>query len=145
LPNGDRLAYSVGGVLVQSIWAGTYVGTFVANVQYNEFPLGCAGSAILVIDPYGEVLTGSSDCVVSVGGNDMELAFVFDVEHDGEGKLEGNVAADLFGWFQVDFDAFGGIDLPEENLTVEFEGSPFGDMEIDGAVSADRISLDAGL
>ena len=34
LPNGDRLAYSVGGVLVQSVWAGTYVGTFIADVQY---------------------------------------------------------------------------------------------------------------
>ena len=145
LPNGDRLAYSVGGVLVQSKWAGTYVGTFVADVQYDEFPVGCAGSAILVIDPFGEVLTGNSDCVVSIGGNNLDLSFVFDVEHNGNGELDGTVAADIFGWFQVDFDANGGIDLPEENLEVEFAGNPFGDLTIDGAVAADRISLDAGL
>lgn len=145
LPNGDRLAYSVGGVLVQSKWAGTYVGTFVADVEYDEFPVGCAGSAILVIDPYGEVLTGNSDCVVSIGGNNLDLSFVFDVEHDGDGGLGGTVAADIFGWFQVDFDANGGIDLPEENLQVEFAGSPFGSLNIDGSVEAARISLDAGL
>ena len=145
LPNGDRLAYSVGGVLVQSVWAGTYVGTFSADVQYNEFPLGCAGAALLVIDPYGEVLTGDSDCVVSVGGNALDLSFIFDVEHVGDGVLAGNVAADLFGWFQFDFDAAGDIDLTEENLNLAFEGSPFGDLSIDGRVSADRISLDSGL
>jgi hypothetical protein len=145
LPNGDRLAYSVGGVLVQSVWAGTYVGTFIADVQYDEFPLGCAGSALLVIDPYGQVLTGASDCVVSVGGNALDLSFLFDVEHNGDGELNGTVAADIFGWFQFDFDAEGGIDLPEENLNISFGGNPFGDLSIDGSVSADRISLDAGL
>jgi hypothetical protein len=145
LPNGDRLAYSVGGVLVQSIWAGTYVGTFIAHVQYNELPLGCAGAAVLMIDPYGETLTGDSDCVVAMGGLDFDLSFVFDVAHDGEGELQGTVAANIFGFLEVDFDADGDIDLPEENVKVEFAGSTFGDMEIDGTVSANRISLDAGL
>ena len=114
-------------------------------MQYDEFPLGCAGSAILLIDPYGEVLTGDADCVVPFGGNNFELAFIFDVEHDGDGNLDGTVAADLFGWFQFDFDGSGGIDLGDESLTVEFGGSPFGSLSVDGSVSADRISLDSGL
>lgn len=145
LPNGDRVAYSVGGVLVQSAFAGTYVGTFSANVDYNEFPIGCAGSAVLVIDPYGEVLTGTSDCRVSFNGFDLDLAFLFDVDHDGDGALSGTVAADIFGWFQFDLDAEGSINKDEEVLDVNFAGSPFGDLSVDGAVTADRISLDAGL
>ena len=145
LPNGDRLAYSVGGVLVQSVYAGTYVGTFSTNVQYESFPLGCAGSAIMLIGPYGDVLTGDADCLASLGGFDAPLAFQFDVEHDGDGELSGVVAADLFGWFEVDFDAEGAVDLSEETLTLNFGGAPFDSMEVDGSVTADRISLDSGL
>jgi len=145
LPNGDRLAYSAGGILVQSVFAGTYVGTFSADVQYDSFPLGCGGSAVLVIDPYGEVLTGDSDCLVQLGGFDAPLAFVFDVEHDGNGGLSGTTAADLFGWFQLDFETSGEVDLDSESLSLEFAGAPWDGMTLDGSVTADRISLDSGL
>ena len=144
LPNGDRVAYSVGGVLVQSAYAGTYVGTFSANVDYNEFPIGCAGSAVLVIDPYGEVLTGASDCRVSFNGYELDLQFLFDVDHDGDGTLSGTVAADIFGWFQFDLDAEGSISKDDEPLMSALQAVHL--VICPGlAVTADRISLDAGL
>ena len=49
LPNGDRLSYTNGGILVQSIYAGTYAGLFDSTVTYDTYSLGCAGAATLVV------------------------------------------------------------------------------------------------
>ena len=51
LPNGDRLAYTVGGVLVQSPYAGIYTGTMSMNVAYDTYQVGCSGAANFTVEP----------------------------------------------------------------------------------------------
>ena len=51
LPSGDRLAHTIGGVLVQSPFAGTFTGLFAADITYDTYIITCAGTATLVVDP----------------------------------------------------------------------------------------------
>lgn len=144
LPNGDRLAHTVGGILVQSIYAGTYVGLFTSDVTYDAYQIPCAGTATLVVDPYGEQALGEASCVASLMGYDMELHYLFDLENQ-EGRLSGVAAADIFGWFQVDFDADGSLAPEDDGLNIGFGGDVAGTMTVAGDLGAERISLDAGL
>ena len=142
LPNGDRLAHTVGGILLQSEYAGIYAGTFTADVVTDEFTLGCAGSTLLVVDPFGEVVAGDASCIVSLFGYEVDLMFLFDLEND-EGEMEGSAAADLMGWYQLEFDAVGAVNDDGE-LTLEFggdEGSS-GFLDVSGGLVADRVSRD---
>lgn len=142
LPNGDRLAHTVGGVLVQSEVAGTYVGTFAANVTIQNFPVACAGSAVLIVEPYGEGITGSAECLAQAGTFEIPLDFSVDALNE-DGSVEGNASATIIA-FDVDFPASGGLDAQAETLDLEF-GGPVFTSELNGSVSTDRISRDAGL
>lgn len=143
LPNGDRVAHTIGGVLVQSEYAGTYSGLFNSDVTYDGLAVGCSGVANLVVEPYGELAIGDGTCLVDLLGYEVELAYLFELENF-EGELVGTAAVDIFGWFEYAFDAEGFIDPSEDYMEFDF----FGDVDIvqiDGGVGADRVSLDAGL
>lgn len=124
LPNGDRLAYTVGGVLVQSPYAGVYVGdlSVSASGDYNGTPIsvGCSGALTLVIDAEGEAATGDAGCLLSLLGYDIDTAYLFDLEND-EGDLTGTAS----------------IDLQIYELPVETEGSVTEDGELEGSFGAD--------
>jgi hypothetical protein len=124
LPNGDRLASTVGGVLVQSIYAGVYVGELVINMsgEYDgqELAVGCSGPLTLVVDAYGEVATGDAGCLVSLFGYNVDSTYAFDLEND-EGDLSGEAA----------------IDLTLFEYGVATEGSLSDDGEIEGDFGAD--------
>lgn len=144
LPNGDRLAYTAGGILLQSKWAGTYAGLFSGSIsaEYQGTPIvvTCTGAALVVIDATGENGDGTSDCLISLNGFDIPASFVFDLTNDN-GQLAGSVAADI-GITTIPFDATGTL---EESgaLSLTFGGNVFiGDL--DGSVSADRISRETG-
>ena len=139
LPNGDRVAHTIGGVLVQAEEAGTYVGTFSASASIQNFPVACAGASVLIIDPYGEVLDGTADCLAKAGNFDLPLDFTVTGNH-ADGNIEGVASAQIIA-FPVEFPTTG--TLEGETLTLGFEGevlnNPFA-----GSVTAQRISRDTG-
>ena len=142
LPNGDRLAHTVGGVLVQSKYAGTYAGLFSANVTYDVYTVACSGAALIIVDPYGENATGTADCLISLGGYDVQAQYIFDLQND-DGVLSGTASADIGGLFQYPFDATGTLDPASDTLEITFGGDVFGLMTIDAAVGTERVSLDS--
>lgn len=144
LPNGDRLVYTAGGVLLQSKYAGTYSGLFNSNVTYDGYSMACAGTALIVVDAWGEEATGDATCVIAFNGYELEATYLFDLENDG-GDLDGTVAIDIGGFYQVEFEGDGDLDGDEGLLDIAFEGDLADTMAIDGTVEAPRVSLDAGL
>ncbi|TVQ88779.1 MAG: hypothetical protein EA397_16410 [Deltaproteobacteria bacterium] len=140
LPNGDRLAHTVGGVLVQAESAGTYVGTVTANFTLSDFPVNCAGTSTLVVDPYGELVDGTATCVGGLGDVEIPLDFVVEADHEA-GDVDGVVAVRVMA-FSLDFGSEGS--LQGEDLGMDFRGELFGS-DLNGRVRTRRISRDAGL
>lgn len=144
LPNGDRVAHTIGGVRLQSKWAGTYAGLFTSAVhtQYQNQPITitCAGAAALVVDLLGEDVTGGADCVISLNGNDVPVTYVFELQND-DGELTGTANLDLL-FTEVPYEATGAIDPETFELTLAFGGEIPVLGTTDGAVAADRVSLD---
>lgn len=124
LPNGDRLAYTVGGVLVQSIYAGVYVGDLAvtASGEYEgqEISLGCSGALTLVVAADGETAEGDAGCLLSLLGYDIDTAYIFELEND-LGEISGTAS----------------IDLQFYALPVDTEGELTEDGELNGSFAAD--------
>lgn len=143
LPNGDRLAYAIGDVLVQSAWAGTYAGTLTLAVtmEYDGVPytVGGAGGATLTIDPEGVLVTGSGECVVNLMGYEMAMTVDVDMENL-EGSLDGEAAADLY-IMAIDFDATGTVSEDGE-LEITFDDDILGYAQVSGSITATRVSRD---
>jgi hypothetical protein len=142
LPNGDRLAHTVGGVLVQSMYAGTYAGLFSANVTYDVYTVTCSGAALLVVDPYGKNATGTANCLIALQGYEIEAAYLFDLDNNA-GQLTGTASADFGGFFEYPFDATGTLNPETDTLELTFGGDFFGMMTIDASVGTERVSLDS--
>ena len=142
LPNGDRVAHTIGGVLVQHEDAGTYVGTFRASMSFQNIPIACAGAAVFVVEPYGKGIDGTADCLASAGGFDIPLDFTVNAENDG-GSVAGLATATIIA-FDVEFPAEGSLGGDGPTIEMEFSGPVF-TSELNGAVSADRLNRDAGL
>lgn len=144
LPNGDRLSSTVGGVLVQSPYAGTYVGDIVVNVtiEYNGTPyeVGCVGALTVIVDALGETATGESTCQVSLFGFEVELAYGLDLTND-DGELDGDANAQIYGYdYTLPFEG----ELTEDGeLSGEFAGED-SYFAIDGSVEASRLTRDIG-
>lgn len=142
LPNGDRLAHTIGGVRVQSRFAGTYAGLFSANVEAQGVQAPCSGSAVVVVDVRGEQATGDAACVAGLQGFELDLAFLIDLTNDN-GQVEGAAAADLFGFFQYDFPAEGTLDPDNGGLDITFGGNAFDQVIVDGRIQLPRVSLES--
>lgn len=143
LPNGDRLAYTIGGVLVQSAYTGVYTGTLQVDVaaDYNgtTYSAGCSGAITLVVDVYGETATGDAGCLLSLFGYDLDTSYVFDLEND-DGDLSGTAGLDL-SFYTLDIDTSGEISEDGE-ATLTFTTDIYGYGKLDGEVSATRVSRD---
>jgi len=140
LPNGDRLAFTVGAVLVQAEVAGTYVGTITSGFELQGFPVSCGGASTLVVEPRGEQVTGRATCLAAAGGFELPLEFTVDALHEG-GAVEGQVSARIIA-FDLDFPASGG--LADGALQLSFQGNVFGS-DFDGRIRTTRISRDTAL
>lgn len=141
LPNGDRLTYALGGILVQHEDAGTYVGDLMVDLTatYNgtDYTATCIGAATVVIDAYGETGLGSSSCTVSLFGYDIAANHDFNFEI-ADGAVGGEAAVDLF-FTSYAFDAVGAVGDGE--LTADWaQESDFFDIVGDLAVT--RITRD---
>jgi hypothetical protein len=143
LPNGDRLAYTIGGVLVQSTYTGVYTGTISVNAtaEYDgtAYSAGCGGAITLVVDAYGEVITGDAGCLISLLGYELDTAYVFDLEND-DGDISGVAALDL-SFYQLDIEATGAID-EDGALGLAFATDVYGFVQLDATVEATRVSRD---
>ncbi|MBN2798840.1 MAG: hypothetical protein JXX28_06790 [Deltaproteobacteria bacterium] len=146
LPNGDRLGWTVGGVLVQSLYAGTYTGTIYVEltVQNNGTPYtsSCAGATTIIVDMEGHAIAGDSTCLVSLMGADLQLSLLVDASNDA-GAVDGEVALDL-GFYQAGLPATGTLSEGGE-LLVDFSGDALGYAQVAGKVDATRISRDTAL
>jgi len=142
LPNGDRLAHTVGGVLVQHRLAGTYSGLFSATGGYQQFQFTCSGSALIRVDAFGEVAQGTGNCVASLIVFDLPLDFVFDLEvNPADGEIVGQAGAQVLGPFVYDFPAEG-IMTPNQ-LDLTWAGTVLLlNFDVDAQMSAERISRD---
>ncbi|MDP2311237.1 MAG: hypothetical protein Q8P18_34775 [Pseudomonadota bacterium] len=143
LPNGDRLAYTIGGVLVQSAYTGIYTGTLQvdATAEYDgtAYTAGCSGAITLVVDSYGETVEGDAGCLLSLLGYDLDTAYIFDLANDG-GTLSGDAALDL-SFYQLDIAASGEI-TEEGAATVDFSDDVYGFALLDGHVDVTRLTRD---
>jgi hypothetical protein len=143
LPNGDRLAYTIGGVLVQSAYTGVYTGTLTVDVaaDYNgtTYAAGCSGAITLVVDVYGETATGDAGCLISLFGYDLDTTYVFDLEND-DGSLSGTAGLDL-SFYTLDIDTTG--DISDDGVaTLSFATDIYGYGDLTGEVEATRVSRD---
>jgi hypothetical protein len=143
LPNGDRLAYTVGGVLVQSIYAGVYVGdlAITASGDYNgqALSLGCSGALTLVVDAEGRAATGDAGCLLSLLGFDLDTNYLFDLEND-EGDLAGTASIDL-QWFALPVNTEGSL-TEEGELSGDFSADVAGFLAMEGRYEATRLTRD---
>lgn len=143
LPNGDRLAYTIGGVLVQSIYTGVYTGTLnvTAEGDYNGTTLstGCGGAITLVVDAYGETAEGDAGCLINLLGYEVDTTYLFDLEND-DGALAGTAALDL-SFYQLEIETEGAID-DDGVLTLAFATDVFGLLTLDATVEAARVTRD---
>ena len=139
LPNGDRLAYTVGGVLVQSAYAGVYAGTLSMDAAYDSYAVGCAGAASVIIDAAGTAVTGDAGCLLSLQGFDLDAQFNLDMEN-ADGDVSGAMNLDL-QFFEYPLDAAGSV-TEDGEFTINFEasldiGAP---VTLTGELNALRIS-----
>ncbi|MFT5686664.1 MAG: hypothetical protein ACI8RZ_007620 [Myxococcota bacterium] len=144
LPNGDRLVYTMGGILVQHEDAGTYVGNVKVDVTlaYDgvDYSAGCTGAVTIIVDVYGESALGDSTCTLSLLGYDQDTSYGFDLEVD-EGDVSGAAEVDL-SLFAYDFDMDG--DLEDGELSGSWDDDIFGYVGVAGELSATRISRSVG-
>ena len=133
LPNGDRLAYAVGGVLVQSAYAGTFTGTIQIDATLSDYTFSCSGAATIVVDQEGEVVEGESECLLSLSGYDLDLSLDIDAENT-EGEVEGSASATLYS-----FEVSGSV-TDDGVLELSFTDSLFGYIDMEGEISAERIT-----
>ncbi len=139
LPNGDRLTYALGGILVQHEDAGIYVGDLMVDivVTYSgtDYTATCIGAASLTIDAYGETGLGDSACTVSLLGYDIDAAHNFDFEL-ADGAVGGEASVDLF-FTAYAFDVAG--EVGDGALTASWlQESDF--IDIGGELALERIT-----
>ncbi|MCB9679333.1 MAG: hypothetical protein H6737_29785 [Alphaproteobacteria bacterium] len=142
LPNGDRLAHTVGGVRVQHPLAGTFSGLFSATGGYQQFQFSCSGSSLLQVDAYGEYAQGTGDCVASLILFDLPLNFLFDLEVDpATGEMTGQAGAQIIGPLVYDFPATGFMQPTQIDLT--WAGTVLLlNFDVTADLTAERISRD---
>lgn len=141
LPNGDRLSYAVGGILVQHPNTGTYVGTTIIDLTINtdqSFVVSCAGSATLSVDSYGESATGESSCILNLNGNDIDSTYQFELTLN-QSDITGEAIVDLW-LIQQEFPFTGTVE--NGSLGGSWSESVLGGyLDIAGELDLERVSI----
>ena len=144
MPDGARVAHTIGGVLVQHEAAGTYIGDMVLSLDasFGETPVGasCVGAAVVVIDTYGETVDGSSECTLDLlGYASFDVAHGFEYDLD-DNELEGSALVAIPFLGELPFSSEGTLD--DETITTVWEGG-FGEtFQIDGVLEVTRLTRD---
>jgi len=143
LPDGSRLAHTVGGVLVQHEDAGTYVGDMILSMdtELGGTPIGasCIGAAFVVVDEYGDAAEGTSACTMDLLGYmtiPVDHSFAYDLDVT---DLDGNAFVDIpFMGSGLPFPSEGTID--EGDILTTWEGGVSGIFELAGTLDVTRIT-----
>ncbi len=143
LPNGDRLTYAVGGILVQHEYAGVYSGTvnvgIALDIQGVPISGACVGAVDFIVDPYGEVLDGTGACIASIAGYlDLDLDLVISGDILGD-SIDGEIGISVLGWFDLPT-AYAGSFVASDEMEGSFEGEILG-VVMTGDISAHRVAL----
>jgi len=143
LPNGDRLSYAVGGVLVQHEYAGVYSGTVNISIdlEIGGYPISaqCVGSVDFQVDSYGEAMEGEGACVASIAGfGDIDVSLLVDGEIDGV-IVSGSISIDFYGWFELPTD-FEGEFTASDEMIGSFSDEIYG-TTVTGEIDAHRVAL----
>ena len=142
LPNGDRLSYVVGGVLVQHPNAGVYSGTTSIDVTINnDTPIivSCSGGVTVAIDPTGENGTGEGECIGNINGQDIPSTYIFELEIE-DNTIGGTATVDLW-LIQQSFPIEGTVENGE--LNAYWSDSVLGGwVDVDGELNLSRVSLE---
>jgi len=140
LPNGDRLAYTVGGVLVQSEDTGIYAGSVQIDVtvEYGGTPytVSCIGATTITVNQEGDNATGTSTCTISLFGYDTDANQDIDLDV-ASGGLSGEVALDL-SLFSYGFDASGSV--ADGELSATWSDDVYGYASVEGTLEATRLT-----
>ena len=142
LPNGDRLTYAVGGVLVQHEYAGVYTGTVNLSIdlELGGYPISasCVGSMDFEVEPYGELMEGTGACIASIAGfGDIDVSLIISGEIDGS-AVAGDISIDLFGWFELPTSFEGEFPAAGE-MNGAFEDEIYG-TTVSGNIDAHRVA-----
>ena len=143
LPDGSRLAHTVGGVLVQHEDAGTYVGDMILSMdtEVGGTPIGasCIGAAFVVVDEYGDAAEGTSACTMDLLGYmtiPVDHSFAYSLD---ETDLDGNAFVDIpFMGSGLPFPSEGSIDGGD--ILTTWEGGVSGIFELAGTLEVNRIT-----
>lgn len=139
LPNGDRLASTVGGVLVQSPYAGIYSGDITVDVTIDTYTVSCVGAVTLTVDAYGEAAVGDANCQLDLYGYPVDTAYAIDLANN-DGLLEGVSTADLY-ITTYDFSTEGEI-TEDGVLSGGFTDDVYGYLGVEGVIDATRVTRD---
>jgi hypothetical protein len=106
----------------------------------TTIPVSASGGATLLVDAYGETLTGEAEAVISLYGYDMSLDFVFEGEND-DGDIEGIAGLALGSWYTIELDMTGSL-TEDGQMQLAFEAAVdiYIALELDGSVNATRVS-----
>lgn len=141
LPNGDRVADAVGGVVVQAEDTGVYAGNMVliASGDYNGTPISasCVGGAIVTVAADGETASGSSNCVISLLGFSQEAPHAFEFEL-ADGEVTGSAALDLF--IPISFEVAG--DVGDGSIQASWASNVLGYLDLEGSLEVERVTRD---
>ena len=142
LPTGAVLQHTVGGVLVQHAYGGTYTGLLDVDGTILNVPVSCVGVTLVVVDATGTTGTGDGDCIVSLLGLDLPLHYIYDLEIDEAGVVGGTAGADLLGLFTYNFPAEGTLDPNNGGLDLVFNGEVPLMGPLNGSTTAERVGLE---
>lgn len=144
LPNGDRVAHSVGGVRVQSPITGTYAGLFSVSGAVGQITITCTGAAVIAIDEPGQVGEGDGDCIVSLLAASVPMTWDFTLDAAGT-ELTGEASVNLVGIFSYDVPMTAGtVDPAGDGLELEFAATIPLVGDLSASLGAERVSLDPG-
>ena len=146
LPNGNRLAASVGGVRVQSPATGIYVGESVLRLELElegqTVRPACNAGLVFSIDMAGErILPQTGSCTLEL------VVFSFDLDYELSAALDGpavhgTIRYDVGGLFMLPFDFEGTI--ADGVFSAQFGGKigiPLvGDGMASGSLQAERVT-----
>lgn len=143
LPDGSRVAHTVGGVLVQHENAGTYVGDMIIelDLEYGGTPVGtsCIGAALIVIDEYGELAEGNSACTLDVLGyfsTEIDHSFEYEIL---DADLAGNAFVVIpFLGLGLPFDSEG--EIADGRITSDWEGGFADYLDLAGTLDVTRLT-----
>jgi hypothetical protein len=141
LPNGDRLASTVGGVLVQSAYAGIYSGNISIDMTYDTYTVSCVGAVTLTVDAYGDAATGDANCLLDLYGYQVDTTYAIELAVD-HGALDGTSTADL-AIATYDFPTAGEV-TEDGTLSGGFSDDVYGYLAVDGLIEATRVTRDVG-